>query len=74
MIAAGPSHPQGVSLVLRRGLGPPPLPSGLAIVFATSGPRLDVVGRFGRALPMRMIGIASLLLTTSASLHLECGR
>jgi hypothetical protein len=72
MIAAGPSHPQWISLVLRRGLGPP-LPSDLAIVSHTSGHRLDGVGRFGRALPMRMPGIASLLLTTSASLHLECG-
>jgi hypothetical protein len=73
MIAAGPSNPQWVGLALRRGLGPP-LPSGLAIAVHTSGDRLKVVGRFGRALTMRMPGIASLLLATSASLHLECGR
>jgi hypothetical protein len=73
MIAAGPSNPQWVGLALRRDLGPT-LPSGRAIVVHTSGDRLDVVGRFGRALPLRMPGIAWLLLTTSTSLHLECGR
>jgi hypothetical protein len=67
----GPSNPQWVGLALRRRLGPS-LPSGIAIVFHISG--RFVFGPSGRALRMRIPAIASLRLTSSASLHLECGR